>query len=489
MNLAEILNSVKVLQVTGEPEKKEIEKLSIDSRDVSANTLFFAISGFKMDGHKFVEGAINKGAVAVVLEKNEVLPEEYFTLNGVVKILVEDSRVALAEISVTFYRNPSKRLDLVGVTGTKGKTTTTFCLKHLFESIYGSAGLIGTISNIVGDEVVKSKLTTPQSHEINNLLADMVKKNIKHCAVEVSSHGLALKRVHALSFRVAVFMNLTSDHMDYHETQENYLKSKKILFDMLDDLAFALYDCDDSNGEKIVADTMAKKISFGKGDTADFRISRIEYDITGTRFCVTYKNQEYNFNTKLIGEFNAYNLTAAFASGVLLGAEPNQAASVLNDAPQIPGRMEVINKDEKYVLVDYSHTADSLNQALGALQHIVNGERPIYSVFGCGGDRDKTKRPVMGKIATEMSDYAILTSDNPRTEDPLEIIEDVKKGIKIESYGVNADREEAIKSAVLESPDNAVVLIAGKGHEDYQEVNGVRTHFSDKEIVKKYLYA
>ncbi|MBU1100675.1 MAG: UDP-N-acetylmuramoyl-L-alanyl-D-glutamate--2,6-diaminopimelate ligase [Bacteroidetes bacterium] len=489
MNLAEILNSVKVLQVTGQPERKEIEKLILDSRAVEPNSLFFAISGFKMDGHKFIESAINKGAIAVVLENNEVLPDEYFRVNGVVKILVEDSRQALAEMSAAFYGLPSEKLIMIGVTGTKGKTTTTFCLKHLLKSVYGSAGLLGTITNSVGDTEYKSKLTTPQSHEINSFLRSMVNKGIKHCAMEVSSHGLALKRVHKLRFNVGVFMNLTSDHMDYHETAENYLKSKKILFDMLDENSFAVFNLDDPNGENIVADTKAKKVSFGKFESADFRISKIEYDITGTRFCIIYKDSEFKVSTKLIGEFNAYNLTAAFACGVLLGVEPTKVAKVISGVPQIPGRMEVINRDDKYVLVDYSHTSDSLKQALGALQHIVHGERPIYTVFGCGGDRDKTKRPVMGKIATEMSDYAILTSDNPRTEDPLEIIEDVKKGIGVDTYSVNADREEAIKSAVLESPGNAVVLIAGKGHEDYQEVNGVRTHFSDKEIVEKYLHA
>lgn len=489
MILSDILNSVHAIQVLGKPETKEIELISIDSRLVTSKSIFVAIRGEKTDGHKFIQSAVVNGAVAIVLDRNEVIPDEYFIHNDCVKILVNDSRKALAEIATAYYDNPSRKMNLVGITGTKGKTTTAFFIKHLFDKYFSTSGLIGTIANYVGEEKIKTMLTTPQAHEINDLLNCMVDKKINNCVMEVSSHALALNRVDNLSFNIAVFMNLTSDHMDYHETKENYLKSKKILFDMLSEDSFAVYNIDDPNSEEIIKDTKAKKVSFGMSEKATVRIENLEYDINGTRLTIRYEGKSFPVNITLVGTFNAYNTAAAFTVGVLSGISPSDAAAFLSDAPQVPGRMEIISKGNKKVIIDYSHTADSLKQALTAIHHFVTDNRKVYTVFGCGGDRDKTKRPVMGDIATSMSDFVFVTSDNPRTEDPFQIIDDIKKGIRSSNYKTIENREEAIKAAVTESPDNAVVLIAGKGHETYQEINGVRSHFDDKEIAGKYLNA
>ena len=487
MILSDILNNVHTIQVLGKPETKDIEKISIDSRGVSSNSIFVAIRGIKTDGHKYIQSAVSNGAVAIVLDRNEVIPDEYFIHNDCVKILVSDSRKALAEIATAFYDNPSQKMNLVGVTGTKGKTTTAFFTKHLFDEYFSASGLLGTIANYVGEEKIKTVLTTPQSHEINDLLNLMVSKGIKNCVMEVSSHALVLNRVDNLSFNIAVFMNLTSDHMDYHKTKENYLKSKKILFDMLDEESFAVYNADDTNSEEIIKDTKAKKISFGLSDKATVKIENLEYDIEGTRFTISFEGKSFPVNTSLVGTFNAYNCAAAFTVGVFSGIPPADAAVSLSKAPQVPGRMEIITAGKKKVIIDYSHTSDSLKQALTAIRHIITDNREVYTVFGCGGDRDKTKRPIMGGIASSMSDFVIVTSDNPRTEDPFKIIDDVKVGIKSNNYKVIENREEAIKVSITESPENAVILIAGKGHEAYQEINGVRTHFSDKEIAEKYL--
>ncbi len=487
MKLSELLNHLKVIHVLGKAELKEIENISIDSRNVTIKTLFFAIRGFKIDGHSFIQSAVNNGAVGIVLDRNEVLPDDYFVNNDCVKILVKDSRKALAEASVAFYDEPSCKINMVGVTGTKGKTTTTFFIKHLFDSAFDSSGMLGTIANYVGNEKIKTSLTTPQAHEINMLLKQMVDRGIKNCVMEVSSHALALNRVDFLDFNFAVFMNLTSDHMDYHETKENYLASKKILFDMLSENSCAIYNADDENSSQIIKDTKAKKISFGFSENSDIKIADIDYDIEGTRFRLIYQGESFPINTRLVGQFNAYNSAAAFAVGIFSGIQPSVAAAFLSQAPQVPGRMEIISSGNKKVIIDYSHTSDSLKQALTAINHIVKNERPVITVFGCGGDRDKTKRPIMGNIAVTMSTRAIVTSDNPRTENPGKIIEDILKGITTKNFLVIENREEAIKTAITNSPENAVILIAGKGHENYQEVNGVRTHFDDKEIAWKYL--
>lgn len=487
MNLAEILNNVSTIQVTGKAEQKDIELISSSSANAKSNTLFVAVKGFKTDGHKYIQEAINKGASAIVLEDNTILPDEYFISNGIVKILVADSRKALAEISNSFYGNPSKKLKFVAVTGTKGKTTTTYYIKNIFDNAGYKSGLIGTNKNIVGNKIYPTKLTTPESNVINELMNEMVKEGCEYCVMEVSSHSLDLKRVYSLDFDTAVFTNITSDHLDYHLNFENYLSAKKILFDELKSGASAIVNKDDNSWKDLTKNTKANVVGYAVDNNADLKIKNIEYDLSGTCFDIEFENKNYSINTKLIGMFNAYNATAAFGACIKLGIDTTAVIDGIKNTPQVPGRFEVIGSGNKKVIVDYSHTADSLEKALQAVHHIVKNERPIYTVFGCGGDRDKTKRPVMGRIANELSDKIIITSDNPRTENPLLIIEDILKGVNGNKHLVQPDREEAIKNAIQNSEDNAVILIAGKGHEDYQEINGVRTHFSDKEVAEKYL--
>lgn len=487
MKLNELLNNVSVIQVVGNAEQKEIEELTIDSRTVKKNSLFFAIKGQKTDGHNFIHDVINKKAAAVVLENGNLFPDEIFLHANCVKIVVHDTKKALAEFSNILYEEPSKKLNVIGITGTKGKSTTAFFVKNIFEANKNKCGLIGTIANYIGDVEVKTMLTTPQSNEINFLFSEMLKNNCSHCVMEVSSHALDLHRVEYIKFSSAIFTNITSDHMDYHQTFDHYFISKKKLFDMVSFDGYVIFNNDDESGEKIVRDSKAQKISYGTKESSDVRIENIEYNLDGTRFILNWKEKSYNLETKLIGIFNAYNATAAFAVAVINGMNPAVAIEGIKNTPQVPGRFEVVSKKNKKVIIDYSHTSDSLKQALEAIHHIVKGERKIYTVFGCGGDRDKTKRPIMGSIASEMSEIVYVTSDNPRTEDPFVIIDEIVHGIKKNNYRIIENREYAIRTAIYESEDDAVILVAGKGHENYQEIHGVRKHFSDKEISEKYL--
>ena len=487
MKLNELLNSAKVVQVVGNAEQKEILSLTLDSRNAGKNSIFFAIEGFKTDGHKFVQDVINQGVDAVVVQNANAVPDQIFAHAGCVKIVVEDTRKALAEFSNIFYGEPSKKLKLIGITGTKGKSTTAFYVKNIFENAGFKCGLIGTIANYIGDREVKTMLTTPQSHEINFLLAEMVREGCTHCVMEVSSHALRLNRVDYMNFASAIFTNITSDHMDYHKTFEHYFDSKKILFDMISAEGSVAYNADDENGKNIVKQSAAKKVSYGTKKNSDLRIENVEFNLDGTKFDLNWQGKGYKAETSLVGHFNALNAASAFAVAVADGMKPETAIEGIKTTPQVPGRFEVVGKKNKKVIIDYSHTSDSLKQALMAVNHIVNNERKVYTVFGCGGDRDRTKRPVMGEIASSMSECVYVTSDNPRTEDPFFIIDEILKGIKANNYRVMENREDAIKAAIFESEDDAVILVAGKGHENYQEVNGVRKHFSDKETAEKYL--
>ncbi len=486
MKMSELLNNIRTVQVTGTLDT-EIEDIVIDSREVKDKSLFVAIKGFNADGHKFVNDAILKGATAVVVENPEAIPVGLTSQENVAQIVVENSRRALAEISHVFYNRPSEKLKLIGITGTKGKTTTSYYVKSVLDYLKIKSGLIGTNKYIVDGKEFPSKLTTPEANKINWLMNEMVKTGCEYCVMEVSSHSIALHRVDYLDFDFAVFTNITSDHMDFHGTFEDYLNTKKSFFSYLSSDSIAVVNSDDENWKNIIGDSKAKYFTYGSSNDADFRIKNIEYDLDGTRFNIEYENQTYSVNTRLIGRFNAYNATAAFSVLVLSGLNAENIRDGINLTPQVPGRFEVFGEGDKKVIVDYSHTADSLKEALLAIHHIVKGERKIYTVFGCGGDRDRKKRPVMGKIAEELSDMVIVTSDNPRSENPMDIINEITKGMTGKNYKIIEDREEAIRQAILESPDNAVVLVAGKGHENYQEIKGERKYFSDKDVVLKYL--
>ncbi|HSL90424.1 MAG TPA: UDP-N-acetylmuramoyl-L-alanyl-D-glutamate--2,6-diaminopimelate ligase [Ignavibacteriaceae bacterium] len=487
MELTELLNSVNVIQVLGEIQRQDVGSIEYDSRKVKKNSVFVAIKGFSADGHNFVMDAINKGAIAAVIENDKAVPDEIFIHNKAAKILVNNSRIALSELSKGFYKDPSSSLKNIAITGTNGKTTTAFYLKHILENTGNKSGLIGTIANYIGDVKMESKLTTPESKDLNSLLYEMISQGCTHNVMEVSSHSLVLNRVDGLDFRCGIFTNITSEHLDFHSTFENYLNAKKILFDNLSENSFAIINADDPNSNTLTKSTKAKKITYGVSDSADYKIYNIQYDLSGTKFNISCQSKDYSVSTSLIGTFNAYNATAAMASAHSLGIDAEKIAAVIKSAPQVPGRFEVIGSGSKKIIVDYSHTADSLKQALLAVREIVKNNMKVITIFGCGGNRDKTKRPEMGRIASELSDDIIITSDNPRTEDPFQIINDIKAGIVKSNFKVIENREEAIALTVKSAPENSVILIAGKGHEDYQEINGVRNHFSDQETARKYL--
>jgi len=488
MRLHQLISSLLNIQVTGKVSDTEITGIEYDSRKVIKNSVFVAIKGFRQDGHNFILDAIDKGAIAVILENNELIPEVIFDHSGVAKILVQDSREALAIVSSKFFEDPSKKLKLFGITGTNGKTTTAFFLKNILEEAGNKTGLIGTIANYIGNEKTDSTLTTPESNDLNKLFLKMHEAGCENVVMEVSSHSLVLKRVFGLAFNGGIFTNITPEHLDFHKEFGNYLNAKKILFDSLDDKAFALYNTDDIHSADMIKDCKAEKSGYGTSSNAEFKMENIVYDIHGTTVDVIYKNNIYNLTTSLVGEFNAYNACAAFAAAVLSGINVELALSGVRKAPQVPGRFEIFGNGKRKVIIDYSHTPDSLEKALMVIRKLTGTGKKIITVFGCGGNRDALKRPLMGKIAANLSDEVIITSDNPRDEDPYSIIEQIKSGIDKNNYRVIENREEAIHDAIEKAGTNYVLLIAGKGHEEYQEISGKRTHFSDREVAQKYFH-
>ncbi len=487
MRLSEIINNVDIIQAVGRAESAEIESITSNSNEVKNNSLFVAIKGFKSDGHQYLHDALNNGASAVMVEEGDAIPDELYKHSNCAKIIVKDTRYGMAQISSAFFGHPSTKLTLVGITGTKGKTTTSYFLKSIFETNGLKTGLLGTNKYVVGQKEFESKLTTPESNKINEMMFMMVNEGCSHCVMEVSSHAIELKRTAVLDFDFGVFTNITSDHLDFHHTFENYRDAKKFFFDSIPSNKSVIYNIDDKNYVSMIADCPAQKYSYGCGERADYRMGEIEYNLEGTRFTLLNKKEKVQIFTTLVGGFNAYNAAAAYTVAVNSGVTPAGALKGIAQTPQVPGRFEVISKGEKKVIVDYSHTSDSLKQALETIRNIVGNSQPVYTVFGCGGNRDKFKRPEMGSIAESLSDKIYVTSDNPRTEDPYDIINEILTGMKLNTHTVIENREEAIKTAISESEENAVVLIAGKGHENYQEINGVRTYFSDRETAEKYL--
>ncbi|MBI2418062.1 MAG: UDP-N-acetylmuramoyl-L-alanyl-D-glutamate--2,6-diaminopimelate ligase [Ignavibacteriales bacterium] len=482
MELTKLINSVRSLSVSGEVERKDISSITSDSRKVKSGCLFVAIKGFAYDGHRFIMDAISKGAIAIILEDDKALPHEMFIHANVTKIVVRDSRKALAAVSHYFYKEPTKKLQLVGITGTNGKTTTAWLVKFLLEKLGHKSGLLGTIANYIGGRKLEAQLTTPESSELNELFHEMVLEGCSHAVMEVSSHALALDRVDGLTFHTAVFSNLTQDHLDFHGDFAAYFAEKKKLFDGLDAAAFAIPNFDDPYGREIVKDCKAKIFSYGSTADCAFRIANIKFDLLGTRFNLSCNGAEVSIATNLIGKFNAYNLTSALAVLVSFGYSLNELLPYVSELPQVPGRFEVLSHENKIAIIDYSHTPDSLEKTLENIRCIVGNSRPVITVFGCGGNRDKTKRPLMGAIAARLSDLAYVTSDNPRQEVPSEIIKDIVAGISSTNFVVEELREKAITNAIAQSADNAVILVAGKGHEDYQVIGTEKRHFSDREV-------
>lgn len=476
--LSDLLKGVNVLQQVGQADVS-IDNVQFDSRKVSCNTLFVAQKGTIADGHQYIGTAIEKGAVVIVAQ---TLPQEL--KEGVVYIRVEDSSYTLGLIARNFYDNPSLQLKLVGITGTNGKTTTATLSFNLFSSLGFKCGLISTIVNKIGDKDYPTERTTPDVLSLNKLLSDMVAAGCEFVFMEVSSHAVVQQRVAGLSFFGGVFSNITHDHLDYHKTFANYIKAKKGFFDMLSEKAFALTNIDDRNGEKMLEDTKARKYSYSLTKPADFKAKIIENCFEGLLLEINGRE----VNTLLVGKFNAYNLLAIYSIARLCGVSESETLIALSKLRAADGRFEPHSlKNGAVAIVDYAHTPDALDNVISTINSIrIAGK--LITVVGCGGDRDKTKRPEMAAIAQKGSDILILTSDNPRSENPESILEDMKEGITdMSKVFCITDRREAIKlAAQLASSKNDIILIAGKGHENYQEINGVKHHFDDKEEIMKY---
>jgi UDP-N-acetylmuramoyl-L-alanyl-D-glutamate--2,6-diaminopimelate ligase len=487
MILTELLNISNCVKVYGSIKNIDVSGIFYDSRKVVKDSVFVAIKGYSTDGHNFVADVLQKEVAAIIVEDADSIKSIEIDDTFPAIVVVNDSRKALAELSKHFFYDPSSKLQLIGVTGTNGKTTTTYLLKSIFENSKGKTGVIGTIANLIGDIKIETEMTTPESVELNLLLNEMYEQGCTSVAMEVSSHSLHLKRVHGLNYSAAIFTNLTSEHLDFHKTLDSYLNSKKILFDGLNVNSFCIFNCDDEYAAQIVKDSKAKKIAFGTNANSDFRIMDIEFDLSGTSFNLKHDEKIFQIKTSLVGGFNAYNVAGAFVAAYMLGLNSDSIIEGILKAPQVPGRFEVISSEDKKVIIDFAHTSDSLEKTLLNIREIIGSTRPIYTVMGCGGDRDRGKRPVMGKIASSLSDKVIVTNDNPRTENEDEIINDILSGITTQNYLVVKNRETAINYSIKQSPTNAVILIAGKGHEDYQIIGKTKFHLSDKEIALKVL--
>lgn len=455
----------------------EIKGIAYDSRKVEEGYIFVAIKGFKVDGHDFVDQAIKKGAALIVVEREIDLNIKF--------IKVENSRISLALISKNYYENPTQSINLIGVTGTNGKTSITYIVRDMLTSMNFESGLIGTIQNCIGNEIVETNSTTPESLELNELFSKMKSKNIEHAVMEVSSHALSLSRVHGLDFDIATFTNLTQDHLDYHENMDNYFNEKRKLFETAKK---TLINIDDEYGEKLYNEYKEKSYSYSINKDADFNGNSIEMSSAGTSFVLTYQNRRHLISTPFYGDIYVLNVIAAIGSLVALGLDIDDVVKATQSIKPVLGRLEQVQNDLGInILVDYAHTPDALNNVLTIGKSFTEGR--LISVFGCGGDRDKTKRPKMGRISEEIADFTIITSDNPRTEDPELIIKDILAGIQENSnrYTVISDRKIAIEKSIEIAKPGDTIIIAGKGHETYQIIGTVKNHFSDVEVALEYI--
>ncbi len=473
--LSEIIEGLAFTELQGSADM-EISAIAFDSRKVVPGSLFVAIKGTVVDGHDYILQAISDGAVAVICEE---LPSH---VTGEVDFLmVADSSVALGIVSANFYDNPSTKLKLVGVTGTNGKTTIATLLYKLFRDLGYKCGLLSTVENQVNGQIVAATHTTPDPVELNKLLNEMVDQGCDYCFMEVSSHAIAQHRISALKFTGGIFSNLTHDHLDYHKTFDNYLKAKKAFFDGLPANAFALTNVDDKNGNVMLQNTKAHKKTYGLKSMADYKARIMENEFEG--LLLQIDSEEVWF--KMVGTFNAYNLLAVYAAAMLLEQDKTKILTSLSKLTGARGRFDYLIAPNKVVgIIDYAHSPDAVQNILSTIHDIRKGNEKVITVIGCGGDRDKTKRSIMAKTACEWSDRVILTSDNPRSEDPAAIIRDMEEGVDpaFKRYTVSIiDRKEAIKTACMLAKPGDIVLIAGKGHEKYQEINGVKNHFDDME--------
>ncbi|XOV91230.1 MAG: UDP-N-acetylmuramoyl-L-alanyl-D-glutamate--2,6-diaminopimelate ligase [Bacteroidota bacterium] len=479
--LKDILFGVSLNEIHGDREVK-ISDVTFDSRKVAKGSLFVAVEGLTVDGHAYISQSVKAGASAIVCE---TLPEEMN--EGVTYVSVDNSAKAVGIIASNFYDNPSQKITLVGVTGTNGKTTTVTLLFDLFKNLGYKAGMLSTVENKIDNEILPAQFTTPDSIQLNQLLGQMVKAGCTHCFMEVSSHALIQHRVAGVTFSGAIFTNITHDHLDYHKTFEEYIKAKKLLFDGLSKDAFALVNLDDKRGTVMMQNTKASKNTYSLKGMSDFKAKVIHNTLQGLELDLDGTNAWF----KLIGDFNAYNLLAVYAAAVLLGEEKEEVMTALSILNGARGRFEqVSNTRDILAIVDYAHTPDALENVLKTIENLRTHQEVLVTVVGCGGNRDKTKRPVMGKLAATYSNKLILTSDNPRDEDPNVILDEMMAGIGKSDQRktmIISDRREAIRTACNLAGKGDIILVAGKGHETYQEIKGVRHHFDDREVLMEML--
>ncbi len=477
--LVEILENINVRSIEGDKDLS-VNEIIFDSRQAKAGSLFVAIKGFTMDGHDFIDKVLEQGCKVIVSEK-----EVKTDLEDVTIVIVENSSSALAELAANFYGNPSKEIKLVGITGTNGKTTTATLSHDLFTKLGYKCGLLSTVVNKIGTEAIPSTHTTPDPVSLNALLAEMLEEGCSHCFMEVSSHAIHQNRTHALQFTGAVFTNISHDHLDYHKTFKEYIHVKKSFFDHLPKGAFSLTNADDKNGGVMLQNTAATKYTYALKTQADFKVKVLENQFSGLtlNLCGT------EFWSKLIGQFNAYNLVTVYAIAELLGEDKLEILTALSSLESVDGRFQYVTSNGGVTgIVDYAHTPDALVNVLKTISSIRTRNETVYTVVGCGGDRDKTKRPKMAAIACELSDKVIITSDNPRTENPQTIIDEMMEGVEGQHFKKTLsvlDRGQAIKTAVSMAEKGDIILIAGKGHEKYQDINGVKHHFDDMELVNE----
>ncbi|MBL7862379.1 MAG: UDP-N-acetylmuramoyl-L-alanyl-D-glutamate--2,6-diaminopimelate ligase [Cyclobacteriaceae bacterium] len=479
--LKDILYKVHITSTSGSMNV-EVKGVCFDSRKAQPGSLFIAVKGTQSDGHAFIDKAISGGAIAVVAEK---LPD---TLSeNITYVAVKDSAKALGVIVGNYYGNPSSKLKLIGVTGTNGKTTVVTLLFKLFTSLGYRCGMLSTVVNKIVDKEIQATHTTPDPIQINELLVQMLAENCTHCFMEVSSHAVDQGRIAGLNFTGALFTNITHDHLDYHRTFESYIRAKKGFFDGLSAEAFALVNVDDKRGLVMLQNTKARKQTYGLKKMADFKGKIITNSIEGLELEIAERNVWF----KLIGDFNAYNLLAVYGAAMLLGEDIELVLMKLSALTGASGRFELVLPGSRFTaIVDYAHTPDALKNVLETIEHFRTGTEQVISVVGCGGDRDRTKRPLMAAIACKYSSKVIFTSDNPRSEDPMEIIREMQKGVgptEARKTLVMVDREEAIKTACMMAKEKDIILVAGKGHENYQEIKGVKHPFDDKEVLTRMI--
>jgi len=479
--LDKILQSVKGCKAIGDTNR-QLANLVFDSRKAGEGDLFVAVKGVHNDGHQFINQVAEKRVAAIICEK---IPENART--DVTFIIVKNSAIALGQAASAWYDHPSHKLKVIGITGTNGKTSTVFLLYHLFKELGFTTGLLSTIENRIGDEIMASTHTTADAVQINQNLAKMAEAGCEYCFMELSSHAIDQDRIAGLKIRGAIFSNITHDHLDYHLTFENYIKAKKKLFDELQPDAFSLVNTDDRNGLVMLQNCAARRFSYSLKTMSDFKAKIIENRFDG--LLMNIDNREVW--CRLVGTFNAYNLLAVYSVARIEGFTQEEILPALSRLQPVEGRFQVIHSESGITaIVDYAHTPDALKNVLQTINEVRPGNENLITIIGAGGDRDRLKRPVLANIACQLSDRVILTSDNPRTEKPEDILADMEAGLDIIQKKKTikiADRREAIKTAVMISLKGDIILIAGKGHETYQEVNGVKTHFDDREIVHEYL--